>query len=133
MITPIKPWSNHRQILSAVGVVGLVLIVLALCVAFFLQGGFGPGSKTSPPRFPEFFGIALLALPFVYYVVAAQRPWTRKLWLVGVVIHLVLLLFLPSTLVACRGGNIIPLPFLLVGPAIWILYAKLNAFSEAPG
>jgi len=75
----------------------------------------------------------LLALPFVYCVVAAQRPWTRKLWLCGVVIHLVLLLFLPSTLVACRGGNIIPLPFLLVGPAIWILYAKLNAFSEAPG
>src|SRR5258707_710596 len=133
MSTPIKPWSNHRQILWAVGVVGLVLIVLALSVTVFLQGGFGPGLKTSPPGLPEFLGIGLLAVPFVYYVVVAHRPWTRKLWLVGVVIHLLFLVFLLFTLVASRGGSIIALPFLLVGPVTWILYAKRNTFSETPG
>src|SRR5438445_10947286 len=100
MSNPINPCSNHRQILWAVGVVCLILIALALCVTFFLQGGFGPGSKTSAPGFPEFLGIPLLAVPFVYYVVVAHRPWTRKLWLVGVVIHLLLLVFLLFTLVA---------------------------------
>src|SRR5258706_14022013 len=107
MNTPIKPWSNHRQILWAVGVVGLILIVLALCVTFFLQGGFGPGSKTSPPGFPEFFSIASFAVPFVYYVVVAHRTWTRNLWLAGVVIHVLLLAFLLFTLVASRGGSLV--------------------------
>src|SRR6266567_714067 len=124
MNTPIKPWSNHRQVLWALGVFSLIFLALALGLIFLIQGGFGPGSKPAAPRFPEFFGAILLAIPCVYYIVVAHRAWSRKLWVVGIVIHLFLLVFLLFTLVASHGASLIVLPFLLVGPVTWYLHAK---------
>ena len=133
MKTPTKPWSNHQQVLWALGVLGLICLALAVCLPFLLQGGFGPGSNTPSPGLPELFGAALLAVPCLYYIIVARSAWTRKLWAIGVVIHLFLVVFAVFTLVASRGGSFIILPFFLAGPVAWILYAKRNKFSEKSG
>jgi hypothetical protein len=133
MNNPVKPWSNNRQFLWAIGVLGLVLVTFGLGLAFLLQGGFGPGSRTSPPGVAELGGGVLLSIPCVYYVVVAHRPWTRKLWFIGVIIHCVMLLAFLISILQSRGGSIVLLPVLLVGPVTWILYAKRNTFSENPG
>src|SRR5258705_11071877 len=133
MSNPIKPVSNHRQVLWALGVLGLVFLALALCLAFLLQGGFGAGSKASPPGLPEFFGAVLLAIPCIYYIIVARSAWTRKLWAIGVVMHLFLVVLAVFALPASPDSSLAILPFLLVGPATWIPYAKRNAFSETSG
>ena len=133
MSNPVKPWSNHRQVLWAIGVFGLLLLAFGLFMAWLLQGGFGPGKHTSPPGLPDLFGATLLSIPYVYYVVVAHRAWSRRLWIMGVVIHSVMVALFVFALIASSGGVAIALPFVLVGPVTWILYAKRNAFSEQPG
>jgi hypothetical protein len=133
MSNPIKPWSNHHQVVWAIGVLGLLFLVFGLFMAWLLKGGFGPGNQTSPPGITDLFGTVLLGIPFVYYIVVAHRPWTRKLWITGVVIHCVTLIFFILALMRYRGGNLAAPPFLLVGLVTWILYAKRNALSENSG
>src|SRR5213593_544585 len=79
MSNPIKPWSNHRQVLWAIGVFGLLLLAAGLLMAWFLQGGFGPGKQTSSTGLADIFGTILFSIPCIYYIVVAHRPWTRKL------------------------------------------------------
>ena len=133
MSTPIKPWSNHRQVLWAIGVVGLLLSGFGLFMAWLFQGGFGPGKQTSPPGLADVFGTMLLTIPCVYYIVVAHRPWTRKLRLTGVVIHAFVLIVLFVASLQHRGGTLPALPVLLIGPVTWVLYAKRNTFGEQSG
>jgi hypothetical protein len=134
MNTGIKPWSNHRQVLWALGVFGLIFLAFVLLMVWLLQGGFGPGKETSPPGLADFFGTVLLSVPCVYYIVVAHLAWTRKLWIIGVVIHsLVLIIILVMAVLAHHGGSFAALPFLLGGPVAWILYAKRNTLSERLG
>jgi hypothetical protein len=133
MSPPVKPWSNHRQVLWAIGAFGLLLLAFGLLIAWFLQGGFGPGKQTSPPGLADLFGTLLLSIPCVYYIVVAHRAWTRKLWVIGVVIHSLMLIALVAALLQYRGGSLVALPFFLIGPVTWILYAKRSTFSEQSG
>jgi hypothetical protein len=133
MTAPVKPWSNHRKVLWAIGALGLLLLAFGLLVAWFLQGGFGPGKQTSPPGLTELCVGLLLGIPCVYYIIVAHRPWSRKLWIVGVAIHSVLLALFLFAVIKSSGAAFLALPFLLVGPVTWLLYAKRNTFSEQSG
>ena len=133
MSAPVKPWTNHRQVLWAIGGLGLLLLAFGLSMAWFLQGGFGPGKQTSPPGIANWCFGMLLAIPCIYYIIVAHRPWSRKLWITGVIIHAVLLAFFLFAVIASGGTAIMALPFLLVGPITWVLYAKRNTFSERSG
>lgn len=133
MSKSIKPWSNHRQVLWAIGAFDLLLLAFTLFMAWFLQGGFGPGKQTSPPGLPDLFGAVLLGIPFAYYLVVAHRASSRRLWIIGIIIHSILLTAFLFALVVSSGGVLIALPFLLVAPVTWFLYAKRNTFSETPG
>jgi hypothetical protein len=133
MSNSLKPWSNHRQVLWAVGALGLLLSAFGLFLAWFLQGGFGPGRHTSPPGLIDLCATLLLSIPYVYYIVVAHRAWTRKLWVIGVAIHSLLLIGVVATLLQHRGGSLVAPPLLLIGPVTWMLYAKRNTFSEHSG
>jgi hypothetical protein len=133
MSNSVKPWSNHRQFLWAIGALGLLLLAFGLFITWFLQGGFGPGKHTSPPGLADLFATVLLSIPCVYYIVVAHRAWTRKLWVIGVVIHSVMLIGVVVTLLQYSGGSLAALPFLLIGPVTWMFYAKRNTFSEHSG
>src|SRR5882724_1109387 len=130
MTNPVKPWSNHRQVLWAIGVFSLLLLAFGLFMVWFLQGGFDSGKQKSPPGLADLFGTLLLGIPCVYYIVVAHRAWSRKLWIIGLVIHSVLLALFILALITSRGSAAIALPFLLVGPVTWILYAKRNTLSR---
>jgi hypothetical protein len=133
MSMPTKPWRNGRQILLALGLLGLFVLLGSLGVAWVLQGGFGPGSRTSPPDRVDLLGTSLLAVPCVYYILVAQRVWTRRLCVTGIVIHLLVLLFIVALLLAGHGRSLTALPFLLGGPVCWVFHARRNTFSEDSG
>ncbi len=79
MTNPVKPWSNHRQVLWAIGVFSLLLLAFGLFMVWFLQGGFDSGKQKSPPGLADLFGTLLLGIPCVYYIVVAHRAWSRKI------------------------------------------------------
>jgi hypothetical protein len=54
MNTSVKPWNIYRQVLWLVGVLGLLLLWLALLIAFMLQGVLGLAR-----RFTEYAGLEL--------------------------------------------------------------------------
>jgi hypothetical protein len=114
-------------------VFGLVVLACSLGMAWVLRGGFGPGSRTSPPDLTDLIGTALLAVPCLYYIVVARRIWTRKLWVTGVVAHLLVLVLIVAVVLGGRGRSLTALPFLLGGPVAWILYARRNTFSQNLG
>lgn len=130
MNAPVKPWSNHRQVLWAIGALGLLLVVSGQLMSWFLQGGFGPGKQTSPPGFADLCVGILLGMPCIYYLIVAHRPWSRKLWIVGVTIHSVLVALFLYAAVNSSGAAAVALPFVLSGPVTWLLYARRNSFSE---
>src|SRR6266550_3236476 len=124
MSTPIKPWSIHRQILWLVGVLDLLLLWLGLFAAFMLQGGFGPGSHTSPPGLADLLGVTLCSSLGAYYIVVAHRVWTRRLWRVGLAVHGLVLVYLIAS------GALSGIPVVLVWAAAWIIYARRNIFAK---
>ena len=133
MSTPTRPWSTHRQILWVLGVFGLIVLLCSLAMAWLLRGGIGPGSRTTPPGLIDILGAALLAAPCVYYILVAQRVWTRQLWATGIVIHLLVVILIVAVVVAGHERSLMALPFLLGGPVAWILYARRNALSRGSG
>ena len=133
MRDPIKPWSNHRQLLWALGVFGLIFLAFFLFLDWLLQGGFGPGVSPRPPGLPEVFGALLFAIPCIYYIAVAHHAWTRKLWIIGIVIHSLFLLFLVVAFIGSGGRGLVLLPVFFVGPLTWFGYAKRNKLSENPG
>ena len=129
MTTPIKPWSNHRQVLWAMGVFGLFLLAFGLFMNCVF-GGFGPGAQPPPwPGLMDMLGLVLLTVSCVYYIAVAHRVWTRNLWLIGVVIHSLLFIILLIMLFPFSGVRLLVWPIFLIGPLTWILYAKRNRFE----
>src|SRR5437867_440140 len=124
MNTPIKPWSIHRQILWLVGVLGLLLLWFGLFVGFVLQGGFGPGSHTSPPGLADLVGVTLCSVLGVYYIVVARGVWTRRLWRVGLAVHGLVFVYLIAS------GLRSAIPLVLVWATAWIIYARRNTFAN---
>ena len=123
-MSSVKPWNIYRQVLWLVGVLGLLLLWAALLLAFFLRGGFGPGSQTSPPGLAELFGVLLFSIPGIYYIVVAHRVWTRRLWRAGLVIHG--LMFAIFIAIGAPSG----IPVVLIWAVAWIVFAKRNTFAE---
>ena len=108
MSNRIKPWSNHRQILWAIGVFGLLFWAFGLfmlCTITLL----GPGSQSSPPDVADLFGVVLCSVPYIYYIVVAHRAWTRKLWFVGVVIHCLMLILILISMLQYHGRSLVAL------------------------
>ena len=132
MRNPIKPWTNHRQVLWAVGVFGLIFWALA-ALWVFLVGGFGPGKQVPRAGFTDLLGFIVLSLPCVYYIVVAHRAWTRELWHIGVVMHALMLILFFASVIASGGRTMALLPFLIVGPITWILHARRNILTKTPG
>ena len=124
MSASVKPWSIHRQILWLVGVAGLLLLWFGLSAAFMLQGGFGPGSHTSPPGLADLLGVTLCSSLGVYCVVVAHRVWTRKLWRVGLAVHGLILVYLLA------NGALSGIPLVLVWAAAWINYVRRNIHAK---
>jgi len=73
------PWSNHRQVLWAVGVLGLLFLAFAFLVGWFLQGGFDPDLKHLRDVSALIFEL-IPAAPCVYYIVVAHGVWNRTMW-----------------------------------------------------
>src|SRR5512140_3603420 len=124
MNAPIKPWSLHRQLLWLMGVVGLVLLWLGWFAAFMLQGGFGPGTQSSPPGFTAFICVVFLSACCAYYIAVARRAWTRRLFWMGVAVHGI------TAIILLVGGGWAALPFAALWSAAWIIYARRNTFVE---
>ena len=124
MSTSVKPWSLHRQILWLMGVLGLMLLLLGLFIAFMLQGGFGPGKQTSPPGFSALFDALFLSGCCIYYIAVARSVWTRRLFWIGVAVHGTTVIFLLA------NGGLAALSFAMLWSSAWIIYASRNKFIE---
>ncbi len=132
MSNPIKPWSTHRQVLWAVGVFGLILWALGVLWALIV-GGFGPGKEVPRVGLWDLPGLLLPSIPCVYYIVVAHRPWTRNLWHIGFVMHVLMGILFLASVVSSGGRTFVLLPFLIVGPITWILHGRRNTFAETSG
>jgi hypothetical protein len=118
-----------RIMLGFVGVIGLV-IGLMLSVLMWLFHGFKPGGPQGGLSAWQGWLCALApAAAFFYYACIAAFPWTRRLFVIGGVLHLILL-FAVVTLVSFTDGGFVTLPILLVGPALWIIYAIQTQDSD---
>ena len=129
------PWSNHRQVIWLIGVLGLGFFALACVMDQFFGGLDVDGRVTPPPRgfIDWLFGGVWVALS-TYYIVLAHRGWSRHMWVIGVAVHslylaaIVLLLALLGT--GTWAGSFVSALILLAGPTAWALYARRKKFSS---
>jgi hypothetical protein len=121
---PVKPWSIHRQILWLKGALGLLLLWMGLIAAFVLQGGFGPGSNTSPPGLADLVLVILCSVIGVHYILVAYRTWTRRLWRTGLALHGIVIIYFVA------NGELAGIPLILAWAIAWVVYARRNAFVE---
>jgi hypothetical protein len=119
------PWSNLRQVLWAIGVFGLVLLILGCGFDLLIGGGFSIGGPTPPRELGNWILVAAIAVTFVYYIVAARRQWSHTLYGVGLFMHSVLALAVLWWLWFHIAG-LLAIPFLLIGPLTWFAYAHQN-------
>jgi hypothetical protein len=120
-----KPWSNHRQILWASGVLGLILLGFSCLAHLFLGDGFKPGGPPSRGRPEEWLCVPAIAAAFIYYVVVAHSIWSRKLRTTGTALHAMLpvpLAFWPQVGLSA----VFALPLLFIGTLVWVVYAAIN-------
>jgi hypothetical protein len=117
------PWSNHRQLLWLVGVLGLVA-ASAGSVIHWLFAGFQIGGPPPGSHLEDWIFLIVVGNVSGYYIALAHWGWSRRLWLVGVVVHSIFLLMLLVGLLLTRGGGAVALPLLLAGPTIWVLYMR---------
>jgi hypothetical protein len=124
------PWSNLRQVLWAIGVFGFVLLVLGCGFDLLIGGGFSIGRPLPPRQVGNWVLIAAIAATFVYYIVAAHRQWSHTLYGVGLFVHSVF-----AFVVLCwlwfHIAGLLAVPFLLIGPLTWLVYAhRSNTHSN---
>jgi hypothetical protein len=124
MNTPIKPWSIYRQVLWLMGALGLLLLWFGFLVAVMLQGGFGPGSHTSPPSLADLVAVTMCSVLGAYYIVVAHRRWTRRLWRVGLAVHGLVVVYL------IINGAFFGILLVLIWAAAWSIYAQRNTFEK---
>ncbi len=130
MIRPLKDWSKDRQILWGTGVFGLVMLVV-LFTAWFVRGG--PGHQTTGPTVADALTTVPIGIPCLYYILVAERAWTRKLWIAGVVIHCAMLVLVINWLLQYDGMTCVVWPVILIGPPTWTVYALRHDFSADQG
>jgi hypothetical protein len=110
-------------ILRVVGVVGFWFWPL-LCGIAWAFVGIRP--ETAQTVFVTFRGLIWFLAPmftFVYYLCLVDLKWSRRLLVIGMLIHLCLLAAI-ITLSASTDGGILVTPLLLVGPVAWLVYAN---------
>jgi hypothetical protein len=120
-----KPWSNLRQVLWAIGVFGLVLLALGCGFDLFIGGGFSIGRPLPPRQVGNWILVAAIAATFVYYIIAAQRQWSHTVYGVGLFVHSIFALVVLFWLCFHIAG-LLAVPFLLIGPLTWFAYAHQN-------
>ncbi len=130
MIRPRKDWSTDRQILWWTGVFGLLMLVLVF-TAWFVRGV--PGQPSARPTLADALATTPIGIPCLYYIVVAERAWTRKLWNAGIVIHCATLILVLNWLLQYGGMTCVVWPVILVGPPAWTVFALRHKFSEGPG
>ncbi len=103
------------------GVFGLVMLVVAF-TAGFLRGG--PG-----PTMADAFSAVPMGIPCGYYILVAERAWTRKLWIAGVVLHCAMLILVIHSLLQYGVISCVVWPVILLGPPSWTVYALRHKLS----
>ncbi len=91
---------------------------------FLFDGGFKIG-RPAPKQDPrQWFSLFIIASVSVCYIVTAHRGWSHALWVFGLTVHCAYFLMLLFALCSGRTGGFIVLPAFLIGPAVWIMYAR---------
>ncbi len=108
------------------GVFGLAILAL-LFTAWLVRGVRGPTLADVLATLP-------IGVPCVYYLIVAERSWTRKLWHAGIVIHFTTMAFVVYSLLKFGGISCVLWPVILVGPPAWTLFALRHKFdsTQAP-
>lgn len=112
-----------RNILRIVGAVGLWLWPL-LCGLAWLFRGFKPGGAQGGLTVVQGW-LCVLAptTAFIYYLYVADMSWTKRSVAAGVLVHCALLISVVVLVTATDGGFLVA-PFLLVGPAAWVVVLR---------
>jgi hypothetical protein len=111
-----------RTILKIVGGVGFWLWPF-LCSLAWLFRDFKPGgAQGGLSSFQGWLCFLAPTVAFIYYLCAADMKWSRRLFVVGVIIQVALLIAI-VTLVSFTDGGFLVAPLLLVGPMAWLVYA----------
>jgi hypothetical protein len=120
---------RHRYLLGVIGAIGIFLVV-TLCFIDWLfggdfqaGGGFNVGGPASASlcsfRYCAFFFSLTLC---VYYLFVASRDWSPRLFSIGIGAHSVFFVALIISIAA--GESATDAIFLLIGPVLWVTYAK---------
>lgn len=122
-----------RAVLNIVGGCGFVLW-LALCGLGWLFRDFKPGGSVGGlSSWQSWFCTLVPAATFIYYTGIGLLYWSKHLFLIGVLLHL-LLLGTITLLAAFTDGGFILIPVLLIGPILWIVFSveigRLNQTLE---
>jgi hypothetical protein len=111
-----------RTILRIAGGVGFWLWPF-LCGLAWLFRGFKPGGPQGGlSTFQGWLCFLAPTVAFVYYLCVAEMKWSRRLFVVGVIIQLGVLVA-AITLSCFTDGGFLVAPLLLVGPVAWLIYA----------
>jgi hypothetical protein len=111
-----------RIILRIVGGVGFWLWPF-LCGLAWLFRGFKPGgAQGGLTAFQGWLCFLAPTVAFTYYLCVAEMRWTRRLFIVGMIVQAGMLVTV-ITLSSRTDGGFLVAPLLLVGPMAWLFYA----------
>jgi hypothetical protein len=118
-----------RITLGFVGVIGFAIWLILSALAWLFDGFKAGGAQGGLSTWQNWLCALAPAAAFIYYAWIAAFPWTRRIFIIGGVLHLILLLAV-VTLVTFTDGGFVTLPALSVGPALWIIYAIRTQDSD---
>ena len=130
MSRPGKDWSKDRQFLWWAGVFGLLMLALLFTVWLVRRIS---GQLITGPTLADAWATVPIGIPCVYYIVVAERAWTRRLWIAGIVIHCAMIILVVNWLLQCGGMTCVVWPVILIGPPAWTVFALRHRFSEGQG
>ena len=118
-----------RTALGVLGFVGLFGWPVLSCVVWVLHDWKPGGAKGGLSLSQGWFCAVCLEAVSAYYIAVATVDWSRSLSRLGVVLHAALFVAL-ATLISFTDGGLVILPVILVGPVLWMLYAKRMGESK---
>lgn len=111
-----------RTILRITGSIGFWLWPF-LCGLAWLFHGFKPGgAQGGLTAFQGWLCFLAPTVSFIYYLCVAEMRWSRRLFVIGIIVQAGMLVAV-VTLSSCTDGGFLVAPLLLVGPFAWLVYA----------
>lgn len=119
-----------RIALGFVGGIGLALWLMLSLLVWFFRGWTPGGPQGGLESWQGWLCVLSPSAVFGYYCYVAAFPWSRRVFAVGLALH-VALFGAVLILITYTDGGFLAMPMFAAGPVVWFPYAmKVSAKSK---